>query len=83
MNAKKTRLDGNAALELLDGVRQLYVAKGKRVQQFDLVNERPDDPTLTKLMLGPTGNLRAPTIRTGKTLVVGFHPDVYEEVLGS
>ena len=33
-------------------------------------------------LLGPTGNLRAPTARVGKTLVVGFNPEVYSEVLG-
>ena len=33
-------------------------------------------------MLGPTGNLRAPTIRKGKTVLVGFNQDVYDEVLG-
>ena len=28
-------------------------------------------------MLGPTGNLRAPTIRKGKTLIVGFNQEVF------
>jgi len=28
--------------------------------------------------LGPTGNLRAPAIRTGKTLVVGFNADAFD-----
>jgi arsenate reductase-like glutaredoxin family protein len=33
-------------------------------------------------MLGATGNLRAPTIRAGKKLLVGFNEDVYREVFG-
>jgi hypothetical protein len=32
-------------------------------------------------MLGPTGNLRAPTLRVGKTLVVGFNDESYTDVL--
>ena len=32
-------------------------------------------------MLGPTGNLRAPTLRAGKTLIVGFNEDAYSSVL--
>ena len=32
-------------------------------------------------MLGPTGNLRAPTIRSGSTLLVGFNEAQYEEHL--
>lgn len=33
-------------------------------------------------MLGPSGNLRAPTLLVGDTVVVGFHPDVYAEMFG-
>lgn len=32
-------------------------------------------------MLGPTGNLRAPTLRVGKTVLVGFDQDTYENAL--
>jgi hypothetical protein len=42
----------------------------------------PDDVTLASHILGPTGNLRAPTIRKGKTLLVGFSEEVYRQVLG-
>jgi hypothetical protein len=31
--------------------------------------------------LGPTGNLRAPTAKVGKTLLVGFNDEVYNEAL--
>ena len=37
---------------------------------------------LLKLVLGPTGNLRAPTLRVGKKLVVGFNEEMYEAVFG-
>lgn len=35
-----------------------------------------------KLVLGPTGNLRAPTLRVGKKLIVGFNQEMYEEIFG-
>ena len=41
----------------------------------------PDGEILLKAMLGPTGNLRAPTIRKGKTLLVGFNEEVYGDSL--
>ena len=63
-------------------VNQLYVAKGKKVVTIDLRKEKPDKATLQKLLLGPTGNLRAPTLRKGKTLVVGFEPEMYRKVFG-
>lgn len=43
---------------------------------------KPSDDELAAVILGPTGNLRAPVIRAGKTLLVGFHPDAFEDVLG-
>ena len=33
-------------------------------------------------MLGSTGNLRAPAIVVGKTLLVGFNEDAYTAVFG-
>ena len=68
---------------MLDGMRELIVVKGKKVSQFKLATkDRPDDDTLAGVMLGPTGNLRAPTVRKGKKLLVGFNADVYAEFFG-
>ncbi len=61
---------------------KLLVAKGKKVTQVDLKKDRPDDDELVALMLGPTGNLRAPTMKVGKTVLVGFNDDIYAEVFG-
>ena len=58
---------------------KLVVAKGKKVVEIDLKKDRQDDDELTKLMLGPTGNLRAPTMKVGKTVLVGFNEDAYSE----
>jgi arsenate reductase-like glutaredoxin family protein len=83
VDATKTRFSAAEALELLDGIDALVAAKGKKVETFDLKNDRPDDATLLARLMGPTGNLRAPTARVGRTLVVGFNEDVYAQVLGS
>lgn len=61
---------------------KLVVAKGKKVTEIDLKKDRPDDEALAKLMLGPTGNLRAPTMKVGKKVLVGFNEDAYGEVFG-
>ena len=45
------------------------------------MSEQPDRDTLAKLLLGPTGNLRAPTLVVGKTVIVGFNEEVYEKAL--
>lgn len=63
-------------------VNHVYAAKGKKVVHFDLKKDKPSDDELVKVLLGPTGNLRAPALRKGKTLVVGFDYDVYQQVFG-
>jgi ABC-type arginine transport system ATPase subunit len=59
----------------------VIVAKGKNVLHFDIKEDAPDDETLLSHLLGPTGNVRAPTLRVGKTLLVGFNEDAYGDVL--
>ena len=81
MDAKNAVLKGPEALALARAAQQLYVAKGKKIVHVDLKRDAPDDATLLGLMLGPTGNLRAPTVRHGKTLIVGFDAATYAGLL--
>ncbi len=69
-------------MALVKKVNEVYVAKGKKVVYFHLKKDRPGDDELAKVLLGPTGNLRAPAVRKGKTLVVGFNEETYEKVFG-
>lgn len=82
VDASKVRIGPDGAIQLLDGVTKLVATRGKSVRTFDLKTDRPDDDTLLAQLIGPTGNLRAPTARVGKTLVVGFSPELYAEVFG-
>jgi hypothetical protein len=82
VDARKVRFDQTAALQLLQGMSKLLVAKGNSTVCIDLRKERPADAALTALMMGPTGNLRAPTMKVGKTLVVGFSEAMYADVFG-
>lgn len=67
---------------MLRDIDELYAMKGRRVVHVDLKKEKPDRATLASLMIGPTGNLRAPTLRKGRTLLVGFDEATYREVFG-
>jgi arsenate reductase-like glutaredoxin family protein len=62
-------------------VDEIYSIKGKNIVHVNLKAERPDDATLAAVLLGPTGNLRAPTVRKGRVLIVGFDPETYEKIL--
>jgi len=68
------------AAELARGASLVIVAKGKKVSQFKPAGKAGKD--VVDAMLGPTGNLRAPTVRRGKKVIVGFNEDVYEDHLG-
>jgi arsenate reductase-like glutaredoxin family protein len=81
-DAKKATVKGNAALGVLQDVDEMYVAKGKRIVHVDLKREKLPRAELLGLLLGPTGNLRAPTLRKGRTLIVGFDEATYARVLG-
>ncbi len=78
--ANKAKLGAEEALGLARQVTQVVVARGKQVTTFDMKASPPDDETLLEAVLGPTGSLRAPTIRSGDTLVVGFNEAAYRQV---
>lgn len=80
VDAKKRTLTESDAISLAAEVGHIIAAKGTKVVRFDMQQDRPDAAAIKSVLLGPTGNLRAPTFRVGKTLVVGFHEESYREV---
>ena len=74
------KLSEKEARELLKSASKLHVAKGKKLSEF-AGGAKPGADAVAAV-LGPTGNLRAPTIRVGRTMLVGFDPEMYAEVLG-
>jgi arsenate reductase-like glutaredoxin family protein len=81
VDARKSTLKEKEALALASEVDEIFASKGKQVVHLDLKKEKPDKATLLGLLLGPTGNLRAPTLRKGRTLIVGFDEATYGKVL--
>jgi len=82
VDARKERLGPDAALQLAQDVSEIIAAKGKKVVRFHLSKDKPSRDDLLAVLLGPSGNLRAPTLRKGKKLLVGFDAGAYQEVLG-
>ena len=82
INAKKETFQKDGALELVAKVSKLKVARGKKVVELNLKKDKPTEEEILKLILGPTGNLRAPTLVVGKSLVVGFNDQMYAGVFG-
>jgi hypothetical protein len=61
---------------------RLIAAKGKKVTTLDLQTAPPADDILAGLMLGPTGNLRAPIMRVGQTILVGYNDQAFTDIFG-
>ena len=81
INARKQTLKRKEALELAAQVDEIFAAKGKKVIHLRMADV-PGDDLVASALLGPTGNLRAPTLRQERTLIVGFNDKVYESVFG-
>ncbi len=81
MDTRRSPIKGEAALAVIRDVDELWVARGKQAVRVDLRKMRPANAELLALLLGPTGGLRAPTLRVGRTLLVGFHEDAYAKIL--
>ena len=79
VDARTVRMDEVAAWELLHKAAKITVAKGKQLAH--LQQQQDGKEAILKQVMGPSGNLRAPTLRVGDAFVVGFHPDFYQQWL--
>lgn len=77
VDARKQSIGKKQALELAEQVDEIYAAKGSKVVHLDLKRGAHGDDEIASVLLGPTGNLRAPAIKHGRTLLVGFNEDAY------
>ncbi len=80
VEARKQKIADDDAWELLSSAEKIVVGKGKKVVTFDPKTDSKED--ILKSCLGRTGNLRAPTLKIGNMLVVGFNEDMYSTYVG-
>ena len=79
MNATKARYGSEELATLFEGASKVFAARGKKVSEVKLDGSDAALDELRSIVLGPTGNLRAPALRLGKTWVVGFNEELYAE----
>lgn len=80
VEARKQKVEGDDAWAILGGASELVVGRGKKFQTFDPAKD--DKEAILKVCLGRTGNLRAPTLKMGDRMVVGFNDDMYTQFVG-
>jgi arsenate reductase-like glutaredoxin family protein len=81
VDARKTRMGEAEALKLAGEVEEIFATKGTKLIHVDMKKDKPDKATLVSLLIGPSGNLRAPTLKVGKKLLVGFDETAYAKTL--
>lgn len=80
VDARKVKIEADEAWELLTSGDTIILVKGKRI--ITLKSAEADRFEVMLVALGRSGTLRAPTIKTGSTWVVGFNAEVYSEIFG-
>ena len=73
------KLGRKDAADIAKKASVVIVAKGAKVSEFKPGGRASKE--VVDAMLGPTGNLRAPTIRRGKFVLVGFNEEVFDKKL--
>ena len=56
----------------MESASLILTAKGKKRQEWNPASD--DKSNILKDVIGPSGNLRAPTWRIGNEFIVGFNP---------
>ncbi len=80
VDARKNVIKADGAWELFQGADSLHVGRGKKTVLF--TPDPASQEEILKVSLGRTGNLRAPTLRVGKVLYVGYNDEMYKELMG-
>lgn len=74
------KLQESDSRALLKSASKLIALKGKKVSEFRVAKNVSEE--VVAAMLGPTGNMRAPTLKVGKTLIVGFNQEIFQREFG-
>ena len=78
VDARKTRIDAEEAWQLLKDAAGVAVVRGKKVETLN--PGQAGREAVLALVLGPSGNLRAPTLRIGDHFLIGFHAELYGQL---
>jgi len=79
VDARKNVIKADGAWDLFQNVKLLAVGRGKKTVNY--IPDADSKDEILKVSLGRTGNLRAPALRVGETMYVGYNDAMYEDLL--
>ena len=65
---------------MLKSASLIRTGKGKKTNVWNPSTDQKEE--ILKDVIGPSGNLRAPAWRIGTEFIVGFNPELYQEMFG-
>ena len=65
---------------MLKSASLIRTGKGKKTNVWNPSTDSKEE--ILKDVMGPSGNLRAPAWRIGTEFIVGFNPELYQEMFG-
>ena len=65
---------------MLKSASLIRTGKGNKTNVWNPSTDEKEE--ILKDVIGPSGNLRAPAWRIGTEFIVGFNPELYEEMFG-
>lgn len=77
-DARKEKFDQDRAWGLISTQARVFIGKGKKVLEF-----APNDGNreqILKSAMGRSGNLRAPTLKTGCKILIGYNEEIYSHL---
>jgi hypothetical protein len=77
IDARKQNIDAQSAWKLIREVSTVHIGKGKSVLTYTPAEGNREE--ILKAALGPTGNLRAPAVRRGNHLYIGYNDLIYSD----
>lgn len=76
VNASKNTINGDAVWDFVKNAEKVVVTSGKKILEFSPENDKEE---MMQKIKGKTGNLRAPAVRVGNTLYIGYNDQLYSE----
>ena len=65
---------------MLKSASLIRTGKGKKTNLWKPSTDQKEE--ILKDVIGPSGNLRAPAWKVGTEFIVGFNPELYQEMFG-
>ena len=72
-------MDVDGAWALVKNAKKIHVTKGKKIMTWNPIEDKREE--ILKTIIGPSGNLRAPSWRIDNDFLVGFNQEQYSQVL--